>query len=314
MSGCRCSRSSPALCFPWRCRMPRRLKSALAKKLRRIGIPFVVVSTPVLSDPRLLHAGGGPALPIWQIYLLPYEHYWYLQATLLIMAFVLARRHFVPASTPGCCLDALLPIAVVDLPARPDLRSGHLRARLGALPAALFPARACCCGSGRLDTQHRRCPGDGAASSLRCLALTARDDLRARPIASVEGASALELRPAIGAGPRASACRPACSCSSCAPSRSRCLELCRRLFLLDLSVPCVLHGSPAQARDFASGPNCPHGVFFAVALAAGHLPADRAAPDHSSATAGRALLLLGIDISGSTSADKPRVRSQGAPP
>lgn len=84
--------------------------TAVTKKLRRIGIPFVVVST-------LFYFTFGSVtttpvqVPLWQIYVLPYEHYWYLQATLLIMVFLLAV-----ALTAGAwrawAFALLLPVAV----------------------------------------------------------------------------------------------------------------------------------------------------------------------------------------------------------
>jgi len=68
---------------------PAEFASAWTKKLRRIGIPFVVVSTLFYVMLGYSAASAGQ-IPLWQIYLLPYEHYWYLQATLLIMTFLLA--------------------------------------------------------------------------------------------------------------------------------------------------------------------------------------------------------------------------------
>lgn len=87
------------------------LASAFTKKLRRIGIPFVVVSS-------LFYLVLGYSMPqeaqvpMWTIYILPYEHYWYLQATMLIMAFVLVAAFLAGRYRP-VVLAALLPVAVL---------------------------------------------------------------------------------------------------------------------------------------------------------------------------------------------------------
>lgn len=86
------------------------LGAAFKKKLRRIGIPFVVVSSLFYlvlgySMPREVQ------VPMWTIYFLPYEHYWYLQATMLIMAFVLLAAFLAGRYRPFV-LATLLPVAV----------------------------------------------------------------------------------------------------------------------------------------------------------------------------------------------------------
>jgi peptidoglycan/LPS O-acetylase OafA/YrhL len=60
------------------------VSSAMAKKSRRLLIPLVAVSTVHY----LVQAAAveQSELPLWQIYFLPYAHFWYLQATFLIMA------------------------------------------------------------------------------------------------------------------------------------------------------------------------------------------------------------------------------------
>ena len=60
------------------------VSSAMAKKSRRLLIPLVAVST--LHYLVQAAAVGQSELPLWQIYFLPYAHFWYLQATFLIMA------------------------------------------------------------------------------------------------------------------------------------------------------------------------------------------------------------------------------------
>lgn len=60
------------------------VSGAMAKKSRRLLIPLVAVST--LHYLVQAAAVGQSELPLWQIYFLPYAHFWYLQATFLIMA------------------------------------------------------------------------------------------------------------------------------------------------------------------------------------------------------------------------------------
>lgn len=90
---------------------PSDFPSAWLRKLRRIGIPFVVVSTLFYVSLGYTAAGSGQ-IPLWQIYILPYEHYWYLQATLLIMTFLLAVALFAGPYRLQV-LGALLPVSVV---------------------------------------------------------------------------------------------------------------------------------------------------------------------------------------------------------
>lgn len=67
-----------------------RLKTFFAKKLRRLGFPFLVVST--LFYLLQTHAPGanGTYAPdsMWRIYVFSYAHFWYLQALLLIFTAV----------------------------------------------------------------------------------------------------------------------------------------------------------------------------------------------------------------------------------
>jgi peptidoglycan/LPS O-acetylase OafA/YrhL len=92
------------------------LRAAIVKKFRRIGIPLVVVTT--LFFVCFGVTSHTLTWPSWQIYLLPYEHYWYLQATLLIMTVLLvlgylARGHL------KLLLAILFPIAAAIFIAAP---------------------------------------------------------------------------------------------------------------------------------------------------------------------------------------------------
>jgi peptidoglycan/LPS O-acetylase OafA/YrhL len=59
------------------------VSGAMAKKSRRLLIPLVAVST--VHYLVQAAAVGQSEIPLWQIYFLPYAHFWYLQATFLIM-------------------------------------------------------------------------------------------------------------------------------------------------------------------------------------------------------------------------------------
>ncbi|MET4632594.1 acyltransferase family protein [Kaistia defluvii] len=92
------------------------LSSAFGKKLRRIGIPFVVVSTLFYLCFGIINHDFSQ--PIWQIYILPYEHYWYLQATMLIMAALLVGS-YLAGHQARAFLTALFPIACAIFIAAP---------------------------------------------------------------------------------------------------------------------------------------------------------------------------------------------------
>ncbi|WEK48718.1 MAG: acyltransferase [Candidatus Kaistia colombiensis] len=131
------------------------LSTAFGKKLRRIGIPFVVVSTLFYFCFGLVNHDFST--PIWQIYILPYEHYWYLQATMLIMAALLianclAGRHaraFMTGLFPvACAIFIIAPTFDPDIFAVDSalyllpyfllgqlLRVWSLNARIGDVPA-----------------------------------------------------------------------------------------------------------------------------------------------------------------------------------
>jgi len=92
------------------------LTAAFGKKLRRIGIPFVVVSTLFYVCFGIINHDFSQ--PIWQIYLLPYEHYWYLQATMLMMATLLIGNYFA-GSHARAFMTGLFPVACAIFIAAP---------------------------------------------------------------------------------------------------------------------------------------------------------------------------------------------------
>jgi peptidoglycan/LPS O-acetylase OafA/YrhL len=95
---------------------PAALGVAFGKKLRRIAIPFVVVSTLFYVCFGLINHDFSQ--PIWQIYVLPYEHYWFLQATMLIMASLLASN-YIAGRYARAWMTALFPVACAIFIAAP---------------------------------------------------------------------------------------------------------------------------------------------------------------------------------------------------
>lgn len=101
------------------------VSGALGKKARRLLVPLVAVST--LHYLVQAAAVGRDELALWQIYVLPYAHFWYLQATFVIMAalaltaFALGGRRIASAM-----ILLLLSAAVFILVPRwePDIFSG----------------------------------------------------------------------------------------------------------------------------------------------------------------------------------------------
>ena len=62
------------------------LKEAIEKKARRLLLPLIFVAGLHYAMQTAVY--GGNDHPFWLIYLYPYEHFWFLQATFLLMVFV----------------------------------------------------------------------------------------------------------------------------------------------------------------------------------------------------------------------------------
>ncbi|ODT10886.1 MAG: hypothetical protein ABS35_41775 [Kaistia sp. SCN 65-12] len=99
------------------------LGAAIVKKLRRLGIPLVVVSTLFYVCFGLVY--GHVSMPIWQIYVLPYEHFWYLQATILMMVGLLVGC-YLAGTHARLLLTALFPIACLVFIAAPQFEPNIL--------------------------------------------------------------------------------------------------------------------------------------------------------------------------------------------
>lgn len=93
------------------------LGAAIVKKLRRLGIPLVVVSTLFYLCFGFVY--GHFSVPIWQIYILPYEHFWYLQATILMMVGLLVGCYLAGARA-RLLLTVLLPLSCLVFLAAPQ--------------------------------------------------------------------------------------------------------------------------------------------------------------------------------------------------
>jgi peptidoglycan/LPS O-acetylase OafA/YrhL len=64
------------------------LRDNIEKKARRLLLPLVFVGALHYAMQTAVY--GGNPVPVWAVYLLPYEHFWFLQATFLLMVFVFA--------------------------------------------------------------------------------------------------------------------------------------------------------------------------------------------------------------------------------
>lgn len=90
-------------------------------KLRRIGVPFIVVGAGYWLIPALMpDAPGGPPEQIWRAWLLPFLHMWFLGAMLLVFAAVaLLDRAGVLHTRRGWGSTLVVGIAVSSIVASP---------------------------------------------------------------------------------------------------------------------------------------------------------------------------------------------------
>lgn len=91
----------------------------LRAKARRLLLPMLVVGALFWTLRSLM---VGPQVPLWQIAVLPYAHYWYLQATFLLMALVIGA------------------VALVDRPEAAQALRARRERRVGAVLLALVLA------------------------------------------------------------------------------------------------------------------------------------------------------------------------------
>jgi peptidoglycan/LPS O-acetylase OafA/YrhL len=79
------------------------LSNFATKKLLRLMVPFVVVSTIYFAVAYFAPdtTGKMPLQDGWRIYVFPYVHFWFLQAVLLIFAAVMVLERFGLMATPG---------------------------------------------------------------------------------------------------------------------------------------------------------------------------------------------------------------------
>jgi peptidoglycan/LPS O-acetylase OafA/YrhL len=100
------------------------LREAIEKKARRLLLPLLFVAGLHYAVQTVVY--GGNAFPVWMIYLYPYEHFWFLQATFLLMVFVFCMSWFAgPAFryTVFVLFAFALPIFVMDAQFRHDIFS-----------------------------------------------------------------------------------------------------------------------------------------------------------------------------------------------
>lgn len=94
-------------------------RSFLKGKARRLLLPFATISTLTFA---LMKAAGSETLPwgeIWKIYVFPYQHFWFLQALVLVFLAITLLEHHQALQTPRrwalALLGALLLQQAVDL-------------------------------------------------------------------------------------------------------------------------------------------------------------------------------------------------------
>ena len=69
------------------------------KKLRRLGLPFIVASTLLYCLNFAMHHEVPPLLEMWTIYVFPFKHLWFVQALLLVFATVVVLESLSALST-----------------------------------------------------------------------------------------------------------------------------------------------------------------------------------------------------------------------
>ena len=69
------------------------------KKLRRLGLPFIVASTLLYCLNLVLHHEVPPLLQMWTIYVFPFKHLWFVQSLLIVFAALVALESFGALST-----------------------------------------------------------------------------------------------------------------------------------------------------------------------------------------------------------------------
>jgi peptidoglycan/LPS O-acetylase OafA/YrhL len=101
------------------------------KKVRRLLLPLFTVAT--LQYLVQLAIGEGENMPLWQIYFLPYEHFWFLQSTFLLMIAMLTASLFVGNAAKWAPLAAIFCAATYLIFDRwqPDVFSSYKALYLG---------------------------------------------------------------------------------------------------------------------------------------------------------------------------------------
>lgn len=116
------------------------LGPALLKKLRRLGLPLVTVSILFWIATQLI--GPVDRIPLTDVFWLPYKHFWFLQATLILMAVTLTTAALLGGARQAAL--ALLPLAAVVFVAAPDWRPDVFSSAQAVYLAPFFLAGLTC--------------------------------------------------------------------------------------------------------------------------------------------------------------------------
>lgn len=87
------------------------LQTKVISKARRLLVPMIIVGTLHYWTQFAFAASAADQPPFWSIFVMPYEHFWYLQATFVLMAVVFGLTYLLRGDGVRASL-VLLPLAL----------------------------------------------------------------------------------------------------------------------------------------------------------------------------------------------------------
>lgn len=88
------------------------LQGKILTKARRLLVPMVVVGTLHYWTQFAFAASAADQPPFWSIFLMPYEHFWYLQATFILMVVVFGATYLLKGDGVRAAILLLVPSLV----------------------------------------------------------------------------------------------------------------------------------------------------------------------------------------------------------
>jgi glucan biosynthesis protein C len=153
------------LVYAWRPLRAGDERRFMGKKLRRLGVPFIVASTLLYALHTLMHHRVPPLSGAWTIYVFPYWHMWFVQALLLVFIALIALEWLGALTTFPRFLAVF--VAAVALYAVAPFEAHNI---MGVHNATyLFPFFLCGLGAHRFRGQLRSRPA--LSATLLCLAV-----------------------------------------------------------------------------------------------------------------------------------------------